>query len=84
MWEKVAPLRSEGSAGNSAWKEEQHAFNKTKQTNSKDLDDQSMNHSMCVSAHQISDFQVLALAGHIRNFKSIVLLHFLEGERTGK
>ena len=37
--------------------------------------------NMRVSAHRVSNFQVLALTGHIRNFKSIVFFHFLQKER---
>lgn len=46
----------------------------------KDLDNLGIVY-MHESAHGISDFQVLALTGHIGNFKSIVLHHFLQGEQ---
>lgn len=38
-------------------------------------------HNSCASiwkTHRISDFQVLALTGHIGNFKGVVLLDFLQ------
>lgn len=31
-----------------------------------------------MSTHRISDFQVLAVAGNVRNLKSVILLHFLK------
>lgn len=37
-----------------------------------------------MSTHRISDFQVLALTGNIRYFKSVVLFHFLHRETEYK
>lgn len=42
-------------------------------------------HNSCASiwkTHRISDFQVLALTGHIGNFKGVVLLDFLQRRKT--
>lgn len=42
-------------------------------------------HNSCASiwkTHRISDFQVLALTGHIGNFKGVVLLDFLQRSKT--
>lgn len=83
MWEKVAPLRPEGSAGNSACKTIVLNIDKRviilKNVNHTTLDHFYLkSRKVWTSTHRISDFQVLALSGHIRNLKSVALLHFLQ------
>lgn len=77
-WENVVPLRSDGKAGKSACKNKIILINQ----HQPEMDFRTF--CSCVSAYRISHFQVVALTGHVRNFKSIALLHFLQRQKQKK